>query len=320
MIIRTRRITDNFSVLPNDLLRDQRLSYRTRGILCDLLSRPDDWSPRADHLAEHSPTEGRRAVLTALKEATQAGYVVRRRERDDAGRLRTVTYVYDRPQGETGVRSEHSGESDTHDSAGVRSPAVGQPAAGQPNAGQPNAGQPAVGQEHSLRSTDKKYREEVSRRRTEHEDAREDARDLCDTQHPPILHHPPEDVVELCRILARRVRDNGYPVPKRDTKAHRGWLVTMDRLVRLGQPGDGGHTPAGPAEVEEVIRWATGDHEPGSGRWTGWADVIRSPANLRQHYVTLLHKARARSSPNGNGRGGPRHVPQHPDGVRSFGV
>ena len=66
-IIRSPRVESNFSVISNSVIRDTRLSYRARGVLLDILSRPDNWRISADSLAR-SGSEGRHAILTALKE------------------------------------------------------------------------------------------------------------------------------------------------------------------------------------------------------------------------------------------------------------
>ncbi|MDH6127955.1 hypothetical protein [Kitasatospora sp. GP82] len=52
----------HFTVLPNGLLQDRRLSYTARGLLTDLLSRPDGWREDGRHMADSSP-QGRGAIL-----------------------------------------------------------------------------------------------------------------------------------------------------------------------------------------------------------------------------------------------------------------
>ncbi len=63
----------NFTVLPNALLQDRRLSYTARGLLVDLLSRPDGRREDGRQMADSS-TQGRGTVRRALKELTVAGY------------------------------------------------------------------------------------------------------------------------------------------------------------------------------------------------------------------------------------------------------
>ncbi|MFJ9455423.1 hypothetical protein ACIRST_10120 [Kitasatospora sp. NPDC101447] len=87
----------DFTVLPNNVLQYRRLSYTARGLLADLLSRPDGWQEDGRQMADTSP-QGRSAVRKALKELIAAGYyrVVTIRLPD--GTLRTENHVYDTPQ------------------------------------------------------------------------------------------------------------------------------------------------------------------------------------------------------------------------------
>ncbi|MCX4747020.1 hypothetical protein OG455_16045 [Kitasatospora sp. NBC_01287] len=83
--------------LPDRLLQDRTLSYTARGLLADLLSRPDRWREDGRQMADSSP-QGRAAIRKALKELTQAGYywVVKTRLPD--GTFRSEIHVFDTPQ------------------------------------------------------------------------------------------------------------------------------------------------------------------------------------------------------------------------------
>lgn len=108
MIVRGARKTTNFTIIGNDVLRDKRLSYRARGLLTCILSRPDDWRTSADSLAREG-SEGRAAILTALKELETAGYLIRTRIQDGHGHWRTISTVYDQPQNTTEVQFPNVG-------------------------------------------------------------------------------------------------------------------------------------------------------------------------------------------------------------------
>jgi hypothetical protein len=95
-IIRSPRAESNFSVISNAVIRDSRLSYRARGILLEILSRPDNWRVSADSLAR-SGNEGRHAILTALKELRAVGYMRTEKRRNPQGHFETVSIVYDTP-------------------------------------------------------------------------------------------------------------------------------------------------------------------------------------------------------------------------------
>ncbi|MGW3073084.1 MULTISPECIES: hypothetical protein [unclassified Kitasatospora] len=87
----------NFTVLPNALLQYRRLSYTARGLLADLLSRPDGWREDGRHMADSSP-QGRGAIRKALKELTEAGYYRVETIRLPDGTIITENHVYDTPQ------------------------------------------------------------------------------------------------------------------------------------------------------------------------------------------------------------------------------
>lgn len=89
----------NFTVLDNAVLNDRRLSYRARGLLTYLLSKPVDWQTNAQDLSRQSPGEGRDAVRTALAELETVGYLVRRKYRDEkTQQWRSEWTVYEEPQ------------------------------------------------------------------------------------------------------------------------------------------------------------------------------------------------------------------------------
>lgn len=99
MIIRGPRPEGHFTILRNVVLRDETLSFRARGILACVLSRPDDWRTTSETLAKQSGgKEGRDAIRTALKELERAGYIKRYKVNDKAtGQITTVTYIFDEP-------------------------------------------------------------------------------------------------------------------------------------------------------------------------------------------------------------------------------
>lgn len=97
MIVRAPRPTGDFTILHNKTIRDVRLSYKARGILTYLLSMPDNWRTSAEELARKAP-DGRDAIRAGLRELETFGYLRRETLRDDRGRWKTVTTVYDRPK------------------------------------------------------------------------------------------------------------------------------------------------------------------------------------------------------------------------------
>lgn len=107
-IIRAPRPERGWTEIQNVVLRDKKLTFRARGVLVRLLSNADNYRMTAQDLADESPGEGRQAVLAALKNLREAGYIVQKRHQDERGRWRTETFVYDSPQ-HTGVLLPDSG-------------------------------------------------------------------------------------------------------------------------------------------------------------------------------------------------------------------
>ena len=84
-LIRNHRHYRDFTVIPNTILRDECLTFFEKGLLCYLLSLPDNWEIRVDYLASHFG-ETERKILGALKSLINAGYCKRIAKRE-GGRL-----------------------------------------------------------------------------------------------------------------------------------------------------------------------------------------------------------------------------------------
>jgi len=123
-IRRGPRRADNFTVLSNAVLNDERLSFRARGVLMWLLSKPLDWSVRSEAIAGQSPREGREAIRTAMRELAELGYLVREKVQDERGRWSTIQTVHEEPA--TGGHPSPD-------------PGPGKPVSGRATAGKPGA-------------------------------------------------------------------------------------------------------------------------------------------------------------------------------------
>lgn len=85
-----------WTTIDNSILEDESISWRAKGLACYLISKPDDWVIRMPYLVLVGK-EGEKAVRTALHELATAGYLMRHREQDALGQLRTITVIADHP-------------------------------------------------------------------------------------------------------------------------------------------------------------------------------------------------------------------------------
>src|SRR5262245_974563 len=86
----------HWTVVDQQVINDDRLSFRARGILLWLLDKPDNWSCRSEAIID-AGKEGRDAVRSALQELLEAGYLQRQRVQDEKGHWSTVTEVLEAP-------------------------------------------------------------------------------------------------------------------------------------------------------------------------------------------------------------------------------
>lgn len=95
MIIRTKK-NSNYTVINNSVLEDTRLSWRAKGIAAFLLSKPDNWEINHTYLWKHGK-EGRDAILAAMKELEQCGYLIRTRTQGKDGKFSTEVVLIEEP-------------------------------------------------------------------------------------------------------------------------------------------------------------------------------------------------------------------------------
>jgi len=88
----------NFTVLPNGITQNRRLSFTARGLLAYLISLPSGAREDVRTLADNNPGVGRKGIAAALDELIRERHYFRVTSRDDQGRIRTETFVYDTPQ------------------------------------------------------------------------------------------------------------------------------------------------------------------------------------------------------------------------------
>ena len=83
---------DRFTIVANTAIRDERLSYKARGLLAHIASHRQGWGVTEKQLATKSPG-GTASVRSGLKELEATGYLSRYRVRDGLGRLGAAHWV-----------------------------------------------------------------------------------------------------------------------------------------------------------------------------------------------------------------------------------
>jgi len=122
-IVRVQKRENPWVQIDKRTLDDERLSWKAKGILSYLLTRPDDWTVRPSQLQTVS-TDGRHATYSALEELHEADYIEKRQKRDENGHFDGYEYVvYERPRD-------------------AENPDTGNPNTGNPNTGNPNTDSP----------------------------------------------------------------------------------------------------------------------------------------------------------------------------------
>lgn len=87
-----------YTVMANFHLKDQTLSLKAVGLLSKMLSFNDGWQFSTRGLSAICK-EGPDAILSALRELEDHGYLVRQRQRDSKGRMSsTIFEIYEQPQ------------------------------------------------------------------------------------------------------------------------------------------------------------------------------------------------------------------------------
>lgn len=95
------------------MLEASDLSFKAKGLLSYLLSRSDEWEVYQAQLQEIGP-DGETAVRSGLEELQEAGYLEKRRIRDEEGKFQGWEYViYENP---TDTRNPETGKPDLGDS------------------------------------------------------------------------------------------------------------------------------------------------------------------------------------------------------------
>ena len=125
----------DFTVIPNRLLRDGSLSLRDAGLLCVMLSLPDDWEFSVRGLTTLFPHDGRDGICASLRRIEGAGYLRRERQRGAGGRMGPVVWIV------SDEAAPRPGDPDAEDPDGEK-PDAEDPDGETPDAEKPDAEKP----------------------------------------------------------------------------------------------------------------------------------------------------------------------------------
>lgn len=97
-VIRVKKCKSNFVTMDKSFLEDERLSYKAKGILAYLLSKPNNWKVIVGNLVNNS-ADGKAAVYAGLKELKENGYYEKIPIRNEQGTriLRWESTIYENP-------------------------------------------------------------------------------------------------------------------------------------------------------------------------------------------------------------------------------
>lgn len=82
----------SYTVMANHHLRDERLSLKSKGLLSLILSLPDDWRISIEGMTQFS-ADGKDAIRSAIRELTDAGYIIRAQTHSEAGTFSGYDYI-----------------------------------------------------------------------------------------------------------------------------------------------------------------------------------------------------------------------------------
>lgn len=86
-----------FTRIDNSMLQDARLSFKARGLLSYMLSKPDGFKFYLDEMTKHT-TDGKDSIRAGLKELEKFGYVQRYAVKDKRGKILSWELdIYERP-------------------------------------------------------------------------------------------------------------------------------------------------------------------------------------------------------------------------------
>lgn len=97
MAVYRNKKQENFTVLDNSIMQNNKLSWKAKGILTYLLSLPTDWDIHLKEIKEHA-TDGITSLRSGIKELREKEYIKYMKYKDDEGKFNHVYEVYEYPK------------------------------------------------------------------------------------------------------------------------------------------------------------------------------------------------------------------------------
>lgn len=95
-VFRKVKKTD-YTIIDNNIFKNQKLSLKGKGMICTMLSLPDNWNFSEEGLTQLS-NDSRAGIRSTLKELMEYGYLTRKQLKDKNGKFTNMEYtIYEEP-------------------------------------------------------------------------------------------------------------------------------------------------------------------------------------------------------------------------------
>ena len=90
------KLTENFTIVPNVVFSDTNITGKAKSIFFYLISKPDDWQFYVDEITKNFK-ESKGAIQSGLKELEKYGYLIRRRQYSNQGKISSMEWIMQLP-------------------------------------------------------------------------------------------------------------------------------------------------------------------------------------------------------------------------------
>ena len=97
MIFKIKKVNPPYTQIHNNIIDNPELSGKAKWVLIYLLSKPQDWQVYEKDIVNHC-TDGKHSIRSGIHELINAGYINRKKHRNELGQFRGYEYeVYEIP-------------------------------------------------------------------------------------------------------------------------------------------------------------------------------------------------------------------------------